>query len=234
MRIILNGVVDNSDLPYLDPLVAMLNDDVMGLYGMLDKTDASGKAGPLVTSTTFNSLGAVCTNDATGVITTPVYEADAMTIVAVWNLKEVSGQICNAIANLSPSAAPYTGLRVATSAAGQDLFQVATGGTTTAVKSINASYTDSWVARAFTVSSSKIAQWSPDGTSVTTTGTTRNKSALPFYINGYPTSVDVPNHGGFTGQIALLGFYNKEYDQATITALLAKAVSIAQRRGITL
>jgi len=63
---------------------------------------------------------------------------------------------------------------------------------------------------------------------------TRNKPTLPFYVNGYPTSVDVPNHGGFTGQIALLGFYNKEYDQATVTALLAKVVAIAQRRGITL
>lgn len=232
MRLILNATIANSDLPLIDPLISLVTPEAIGVYGMLDNSDSSGVSGDMSFSGAFSDAGAVVTADASGVITTPVKEQDEMTIIICWNLARVADQVCVALGNMTPAAAPFSGWRHYTGATGTGQTTMGTGNSSPATTSFSGGTVGAWTAQAFTISNSLMQKITHSGSVASATVSARSKSALPFYINGVPDSVAAPQKGGHNGTIGLVAFYNKAYSNSEIINLLDSAASIMSDRGI--
>lgn len=235
MRIILDTIIDNPDLPLIDPAMALITDDTLAIYGMLDKNDASGRAGPLITNALFDNSGVILTNDANGVIETPVFETDEMTIVYAWNLLPSTTQFSVALSNLNPASAPFGGLRVGTLTTGVGQMTVATGGTSPSTTVVGTTISPGWTRQAMVLTNSKLTKYFATslGTDTTLTARAKNQS-IPFYLNGMPESVSASSRGGFTGYMGMVAFYNKAYTQAQVQVLLDKMKLILNERGVSI
>lgn len=237
MRLILDGVVNNPNLPLIDPAMQLINADTLAIYGMTNNQDASGRSGALITNAVFDAQGVNLTNDAAGVIQTPVMETPELTIITVWNIAPVSGQISNAVGNMTPAVAPYSGFRVIAPSSGTSQLQSATGVSSPATNVVTTNFTGAWTTAGFTITDTSLIKWHRSGGNALPTAAVTQRSRntnTPIYINGFPANVNAPARGGFTGKIALMAFYSKAYDSATMVDLMNKARDIATARGLTI
>lgn len=233
MRIVLDTQFTNPDLPLVDPLFALITPELIAGYGMQSNKDFSGNGRDFTWGGSFSSAGAVLTNDANGIITTPVTEQDAMTIIFAWNIAPVSGQISHVIGNMTPAAAPFSGFRHYINASAVGNTSAGTGLASPQTQSFSGGAHGAWTAQALTISPTKMQKVTHSGSVLSVNLTSRSKSPLPFYVNGVPADVAAPQRGGLTGTIGLLAFYKAEYSVDKIKSLLDGAASIMAERGVT-
>jgi len=238
MRLILDVNINNPNLPLIDPVMQLINDSALGIYGMLDKSDVTGRAGPLVTNATFDSQGAIVDNTGNTLIQTPVKQTAAMTIIYVWQLSRPATDIASvAIGNLAPGAAPFTGFRMTTGANGSEFVQTGTGLTSPSVNQLQTTHTNttSWVAQAVAWDASRVDKYLYNSSTVVGgawQSTPANAGDI-FYLNGMPASSPATVKAGYTGKMGIVGFYNRKMTAEEITALLNTAVKIINGRGVS-
>lgn len=236
MRITLNTIINNPDLPLVDPLMGLVNDSTVAVYGMMDKLDSSGRSSPLETSVKFDAQGAILTPDAASVITTPVAQTDEFTVIYAWNLTRPSGVTAVMLNTMTPASAPYSGVRMATSAVGQEFIQSGTGKTSPTINSLDTYHsTGNWIVQAISMNATRLDKYRLNNSSVEGMDlvNTPVNIGTKWRINGVGPDLPAPITGGYNGKLGLVAFYNKKLDQETIAALLVKAGKVLQNRGIT-
>lgn len=239
MRLILDTTINNADLPLVDPVMGLINDNAIGIYGMLDKSDTTGKSGALITSALFDSQGVVLDGTASSIIQTPVKQTDEMTIIYAWQLARPSADIASvAVNNLSPGAQPYSGFRLTTQTTGNEYIQSGTGRSSPAVNQLQTTHTSgaTWVAQAVAFDATRVDKYYPGSASVVGGAWQYPpvNAQNPFYLNGSPDSLATPTRGGYTGKMGLVAFYNKKLTADQIQALLSTVVQVMAGRGITI
>ncbi len=243
MRMILDTVVNNSKLPYIDPVLQMVNSNTLAVYDMTSKADVSGRSAPLVTKAQFDQQGVILTNDANGVIKTGVMQTEKMTIILVHDAHRIESQNSVLLSNFGPAAAPFAGMRLTSPATGTEQAQLGTGRATGEVyKTVTDGFTGGtggkWLATAYVWDQNdKIYKWFMTDYQKVTPFNVKPviNPDLPFYLNGMPEDVSTDIRGGYTGHIGIAAFYdtNFNWDKPTVQALMQKGIDVMAKRGVT-
>jgi len=228
MRLTLDTVIDNPDLPLIEPALALVRPSTIEVFDMLSPSGITG-ALSLGYAGTFNSIGAVLEADKP--LNTNVIERDDMTFIVCWNMERASGQAVNALGNLSPATAPFTGLRLGTGTNNAASFLVASGNTSPTNFGVTpATHTGAWTVQAYQASNSMVKRITHGGSETMTAVTSRVKSSSPIYLNGLPFAS--PITAGTTGTIGMFCAYNEIIPTAECVDLMDKIASIMGSRGV--
>lgn len=206
------NVVTNADYdsiyPPAYPVMNLNTVNSIGTYSLISALDYSGAGNNLTTSATFNSSGMVCT--ATGTkATMPVTETALLTFVIALNIPSNPASAANILSTLTPSSAPFTGLRLVQSTTGTGSILVATGVSSPSSTILDmGGITGGWTAFAVSISATAIAYLRGNGsTNTATISPSRSVSTNNIVINGAPTGSIITN--GVVGTIGALAVYNK-------------------------
>lgn len=230
---------DDPDLPLADPRLALNNENCLAIWDMQSTLDASGNGNNLTWDGTFDpSTGAVLTAGEGGVITTPIFEQDEMTILLAYNLVQpASGVNAVLFSNFVPAVAPFAGTRLSyngSSASGT--FAVATGlASPSAATLTNATIVNAWTLQAYTISAanSRMQRVNRTGGVNTATISSRAKGGR-LYLNGMPASVPAAIKTGFAGALGFAAVYDRELTTVEITAYLDVMASLMASRGVSI
>lgn len=230
-------VVQNSDYdtsyPPSYPVMQLNTANSIGTYSMSTTKDYSGLGNNLSTAATFNSSGMVCT--ATGsAATMPIAETALFTFVIAINIPANPASAANIISTLTPTSAPFTGLRLVQSTSGAGSILVATGvaspsGTTLDMGGI----TGGWTAFAVSFSDAAVTYVRGNGTTSSATITpSRSVSTNNIVINGAPTGSPLTN--GVVGTIGGLAVYNKAMNTTEMTQEINNMRVFMATKGIVI
>lgn len=239
MRLVLDTTINNANLPLVDPVMGMINANALGIYGMLDKTDVTGRAGPLITNATFDGQGVIVDNTGNTIIQTPVKQTAEMTIIYAWQLQRPASDVASvAINNLTPAAQPYSGFRLTTQTTGNEYIQTGTGIASPAVNQLQTTHTNvtTWVAQAVAWNSARVDKYFPNSSNVVGGAwqVAPVNAGNVFYLNGVPAAVPAPTKAGYNGKMGLVAFYDRKMTAEEIAPLLVQAVRVMADRGVTI
>lgn len=230
MRVILNTYINNDELPFIEPAMQLIRPSSLAVYDMQSKADLTGNA-VMDFSGSFNTQGAVLSsiNDS---INTKINESDNMTLIFCWNLAERSGQRFSSLSNLTPSAAPYSGIRLATDTTGVTTWSSATGLSSPSVTMMYPiTILGSWTVQTLTVSNTQIRRITRRGSITQVAVSARAKSTYPIFLNAVP-SIPTGVTEGTTGTIGFFCAYNEILADADAISSMDTIASIMATRGV--
>lgn len=234
MRIILDTVFNNDDLPVINPAAGLLSDTLLAGYQMMDNKDFSGNNRNFTWSGSFGTTGAILADGTANIITTPVMEQDAMAIILCARIPSINdvGSIVN---NLDTRNTPYQGMRLTKSAGtGQTVGQVDIAKSDTGITSASTQIDNGWMLKTYTWNGSNLKIIQSSGGSTDFALPSRNKGTTnPFRMNGVPTGIGGGSlTKGFTGELGFALFYG-EYLGVTDAVNYMELVSqIMATRGV--
>jgi hypothetical protein len=235
MRIIVDTVIDNDDLPLINPAAGLLSPTLIAGYKMLSNQDFSGNGNHFTWSGTFDTIGAVLANDINHIITTPVMEQDNMTVILCQNIPS-SNPVTSILNNLNLSGTPYQGVRLSKSAgAGQMTGQFDISKNSAALTSVTTGIDNGWMIKAYTWNGSnlRIIQRAGGFTDAALTSRTKGTSN-PFRLNGIPTNIGGGSitGGAVTGYLGTVLFYNEYMPVDKAVGYMDLVAQIMAPRGV--
>ncbi|HBW7903943.1 TPA: hypothetical protein MFG25_002884 [Klebsiella pneumoniae] len=231
MRIMLDTVINNDELPFIEPAMQLIRPSSLAVYDMQSLEDLTGNA-VMDFSGTFNSQGAVLSS-VTDFINTKINEKDNMSLIFCWNLAARSGVSFTSISNLTPNAAPYSGCRLATDAAGASSWSAGTGLASPSVTTLGLNYVGAWTVQTLTISPTAIQRISHGGTLTSAALTSRSKSNYPLHLNAIPDNIPAYIKTGTTGTIGFFCAYEEILSAGDAVASMNIIASIMATRGVT-
>lgn len=225
LRIIVPGVINNPDIPLADPEMLMNNEYSLATWGMLDKTDFSGKGNDLSGPLTFNQYG--MNNTLNEKMATGLLDASEFTMVFATNTP-IPAATGNLISNFMGSAQPFSGFRVAVNNFGTLLVSVGSSSGTADLLPIGTG-AGGWTCFAVSVKDTLVNAMRSTGASYTFPVSGRLRGSNPMFINGAPDGSYVTK--GVPGTFGMLAYYNKFYTAAECTPLIEEMRSIMRGRG---
>lgn len=233
MRIILDTVFNNDDLPIINPTVGLLRDSLIAGYQMMDNQDFSGNKNHFSWNGTFDSKGAVLQNDADHIITTPVMEADEMTVILCLNIpsSNAKGSILN---NLNASTSPPQGTRLTKLAdAGSIVGQFDIAKNTTGFNSFGLDIASGWLVKAFAWKGDNLRVLNKTGYTDFAFTSRKKGVSNPFRLNGVPDGIGGGSFtNGFSGNLAFALFYGEYLTPSQVVDYMNLVTQIVQPRGI--
>ncbi|MGK0688991.1 hypothetical protein ACSFC0_27005 [Serratia marcescens] len=236
MRIIIDTVIDNDDLPVINPAAGLLSPTLLAGYKMLSNQDFSGNGNHFTWSGSFDGVGAVLASDASHIITTPVMERDNMTVIICQEIPS-SSPPASILNNLNLSGNPYQGVRLTKSgAAGLTNGQFDVAKNTNSITSVNVDINNGWMIKAYTWNNSnlRIIQHAGGYTDFALTSRTKGTSN-PFRLNGIPSNIGGGSitSGAASGHLGTVLFYNEYMDVSKAVVYMDIVSQIMAARGVT-
>jgi len=234
MRIILNTIINNPDLPVINPVASLISSSMIAGYSMTSNKDFSGKGNHFTWNGSFDSSGAVLANDANHVISLPFADTTNMTVIFCWNVAAAaSGSNRWLYGNSKPGTSGSTII--------DGVFHRATGsnvtmgiGTAGGGSSLAAQSTGAWTMQAHRFSETTIERITRAGAVTQASVTGRVAGASPIYVNGQPSSVNANYSSGSAGNLGMMLFYNELTDNSTLATRMETISSIMSGRGVTI
>ncbi|MGU3729692.1 hypothetical protein [Klebsiella michiganensis] len=228
MRIILDTIIDNDELPFIEPAMQLIRPSSLAVFDMQSLRDISGKSS-LEFSGTFNSQGAAV--DASTFLNTNVAEVDDMTLIYCWNLSVV-GTNQLGLGNRTPASVPFSGISLSKQDTTTALY-VSTGLSSPASVTVGGNFLGAWTVQAITVSASQAQRITKSGTVTQSAITSRAKSSIPLYINGIPAGISSPVSTGGIGTVGFFCAYNEILSATDAMNYMGIISSIMAARGVS-
>ncbi|HCI5260236.1 TPA: hypothetical protein NPM97_004048 [Klebsiella pneumoniae] len=230
MRVILNTFIDNDELPFIEPAMQLIRPSSLAIYDMQSRQDFTGNA-VMDFSGSFNAQGAVLAS-VNDFINTKINESDEMTLIYCWNLVARAGQRFSSLSNITPSSAPYSGIRLATDTTGVTTWSAATGLASPSVTMMsNVNILGAWTVQTLTVSNTQIRRITHGGSVTQATISAREKSTYPIFLNAVP-SIPTGITEGTTGTIGFFCAYNAILADTDVISSMDIIASIMAARGV--
>ncbi len=227
MQLICGQDIDDSDFPCptLEPLLALITDDMIAGWGMLDNTDFSGNGNDFTFNGEFNSVGAILANDADHVIQTPVLETDEMTLIYCCNVAAVPDVLSSLIGNINIGPpGPYNGFREYLNVTGQGFLSASAANGSLAA--LQHTFAGAWTVKTLRMSQTNLDVIIHAGTVSTRTIAGRAIGTHPICMNGMPAGSPSAVIGGLTGTLGPVLLYNGIYDAAKCVELMDAVADI--------
>lgn len=233
MRFLLDTIIDNDELPFIEPAQQLVRPSSLAVYDMLSTRDLSGNTALGFTGS-FNSQGAILDTIDTAV-NTNVLEQDTMSILLCLNLDPRPGTAFAILSNMTPGTAPFKGIRQVRSADSSGNFAVSTGlAAPNQIVAINSNMVGAWTTRVLHVKNDEISAITRAGAVTSGAVTSREKSPLPLCLNALPSDVATPTKTGTTGTSGIFCAYNEYLSDSDSVELMNTVKSIMAGRGMTI
>ncbi|SNR73862.1 hypothetical protein SAMN05192560_0787 [Methylobacillus rhizosphaerae] len=234
MRLILDTVINNSDLPLVDPAMQLVRPSALAVYDMLSNKDKSGNT-TLGFSGTFSAEGAVL-DTVDRVINTNVIEQDEISILICCNLVQRAGVAFSVVSNMTPATAPFLGFRNISTTSDSGTLAVATGlASPNQAVTITSQLIGAWTSRVLRIKNSEVSTITRSGTVTQAALTNRAKNvAVPIYVNALDASVAAGVKTGTTGTVGLFAAYSEYLSDSDAIGLMNISAQIMADRGVTL
>lgn len=232
---------NNPNLPIGDFSSILKRPEALGVYEMLGAGDASGNGKSLkMGGHTFGPLGMITKSVSGYYADTGIMEPDVYTVVVAHFIQDAAtgpaGSIPNIVSSFSEVAAPFSGSRLAMTAA--NAIHVAAGKTVGSPVQTSSTGTvhGRWTAYAYTINGLKITLQLADGRTIISDGAAgdiKNSAKRTICIAGNPTTdfaggaVTVPPNG----TIGCVGIYSGDPGVGGRAQLINDATTIMKRRG---
>lgn len=234
MRIILDTVIDNDDLPLLNKYYPLMSDSLMAGYGMLNEKDFSGNGNHFSWNGSFGKQGANLLNDTDHIITTPVMEQNEMSMIICCNLtgSNNDGSLVNNFRAIGSAFQGSRLVKLSNSNSGQ--FNTATGLTSPNTNPIGFGISGAWTVRVFNWNNSLVQQLDHSGGSIKFDSTSRQKNiSYGYYVNGVPAGVNAGGIiAGIPGTLGFLAFYKEVMTPDMAKTRMDAVADIMLDRGV--